>query len=77
MTNYLYVPADEIRPGDIITSMSRFPVESITRLPADHFYPAETIRFTFERTEFTRSTSYSGPFGWEWFNIQRPSGGAK
>lgn len=64
---HLYIPANEVKPGDILIKVSRFPVaRKVENLP--------TIMFTFKGTEYKRHTSYGGPdFGWECFYVKRES----
>lgn len=59
---HLYLRADEIKPGDILPDVSRFPVTHVIVDPRSHI----TIRF--DGTEFTRTARYGGPeYGYECF----------
>lgn len=65
MTYHAYLPAIEIRPGDRLPEVSRFPVLSVER-------EGTGVLIRFEKTMFTRLFEYHGPdFGWECTRIER------
>ena len=62
----LYLSADEIKQGDILPGVSRFPVARVIIDPRSH------VTFRFERTEFTRTARYGGEgYGFECFFVLR------
>ena len=64
----LYLRADEIKPGDILTDVSRFPVTRVIVDPRSH------VTFRFSGTEFTRTARYGGDeYGYECFQVLRAS----
>lgn len=65
---HLYIPANEVKPGDTLPSVSRQRVTNVT------VFPNESVRITFGHGEFIRHTPYGGPdFGWECFHVTRES----
>lgn len=64
---HLYLRADEIKPGDLLTDVSRFPVTRVIVHPNSH------VMFRFQGTEFTRTARFGGPeYGYECFQVFRP-----
>lgn len=62
----LYLRADEIKKGDILPDVSRFPVTRVVVDPRSH------VTFRFEGTEFTRTARYGGEgYGYECFRVLR------
>ena len=62
----LYLSADEIKQGDILPDVSRFPVARVIIDPRSH------VTFRFERTEFTQTARYGGEgYGFECFYVLR------
>lgn len=62
----LYLRADEIKAGDILPDVSRFPVTRVIIDPRSH------VTFRFAGTEFTRTARYGGEgYGYESFRVLR------
>lgn len=65
-TEYLYLRADEIKPGDILPDVSRSAVTRVLTVPYSH------VTFRFDGTEFTRTARYGGnAYGYECFRVER------
>lgn len=66
-----YMPADSIRPGDVLPDASRAPVAAVIVHPGSH------VRVTFAGTTFTRDYRDGGP-GWGFENVRviRPAAAA-
>lgn len=64
----LYLRADEIKAGDRLPDVSRFPVSRVIVDPRSH------VTFRFTGTEFNRTARYGGPdYGFECFRVERPA----
>lgn len=66
----LYLRADDIKPGDRLPDVSRFPVSAVK------FCPMPTgggfMRINFDGTDFTRRAFDGGPeYGFECFRVDR------
>ena len=62
----LYLSADEIKQGDILPGVSRFPVARVI------IAPRSQVTLRFKRTEFTRIARYGGEgYGFECFFVLR------
>lgn len=68
-TEYIYLRADEIKPGDVLPDVSRQPV---SRVIVDTENGSALIRF--EGTEFSHTARHGGPgYGFECFSVKRVS----
>ena len=68
MSAFMYRPANEIKPGDILPEISREPVARVIILPN------ESILITFRGTSFTKRFYHGGPdYGWPGVSIERVS----
>ena len=66
----LYLRADEIRPGDILPDVSRFPVATVKRCPM--LTGPDFIHLSFQGAHFTRRAFDGGPgYGFECFRVER------
>lgn len=64
----IYIPADEIRRGDILPDVSRHPVTGVV------VFPNESARLTFGGGAFIRHFSHGGPdFGFPAVRVERPA----
>lgn len=65
--NHLYIPADEIRPGDTLPDVSRFAVASVG------LYPAR-VEIAFTGTHGARvDCDRSDGHGYRHFRVERPA----
>lgn len=66
MSAFMYRPANEIKPGDILPDASTAPVLRVVE------FPNESILITFRGTSFTKRFYHGGPdYGWSGVSIER------
>lgn len=66
MSAFMYRPANEIKPGDILPDASTAPVLRVVELPN------ESILITFQGTSFTKRFYRGGPdYRWSGVSIER------
>lgn len=67
MSTPLYLPVDQVRPGDVLPEISRTPVAAVT------VFPHESVRLVFEGGYITHRPYGGVDYGYPAVRVERPT----